>query len=429
MQDITSLSVRELASRVGRHELSAESVAQAYIDRIQALEPRIQAWQHFDPSYAIEQAREIDRSASSRPLVGVPIGVKDVLDTCDMPSSYGSSIYSEHRPKTDAAVVASVRSAGAVIFGKTVTTEFATFKPGCTVNPHSLEFEQPHTPGGSSSGSAAAVAAGMVPVAFATQTAASIVRPAAYCGVVGYKPTFNTLPTAGVKLLSPSLDTIGVLARSVDDAAFVAGTIARRVFQLDTGSRLRVGLCRTPHWEQAEEPSREAVLSAAKLYERLGATVADVRLPSECDHLVETHAGIMSFETLLALAPEAMTHGDELSKPLLSVLEAGDALGGNGYVALLKQAEDARQATRSAFDSFDILIAPSAVGEAPVGIGYTGDPIFGRIWTLLGNPCVHVPTGVGPRGLPVGVTIIGARWDDQVTLSAAAILESMVTRR
>jgi len=422
--DIVALSIHELAQRVAQRTLSAQAVTRAYLERIEALEAALHAWAYFDPAHALEQARRIDAGDSrTLALAGVPVGVKDVMDTADMPSSYGSPIYAAHRPSVDAAVVAAARTAGAIVPGKTVTTEFATFKPGPTVNPRSLGRPEPHTPGGSSSGSAAAVAAGMVPVAFGTQTAASIVRPAAFCGVIGYKPSFGTLPTAGVKPLAPSLDTIGAFARSVDDVAFFIGTLARREFAVDAKQPLRVGICTTPYWDAATEASRQALTDAARRLEAAGARVADAVLPAACRNLAETQTGIMSFEALLAFAPEAASQPDALSDPFRAVLAAGAALGGAGYAALQREAERGRQALATCFDTFDVLIAPSAAGEAPAGLASTGDPIFSRMWTLLGNPCVHVPTGTGPGGLPVGVTLIGPRWGDDLALSAAAALE------
>jgi Asp-tRNA(Asn)/Glu-tRNA(Gln) amidotransferase A subunit family amidase len=259
MTDILGLSVRALALQVAQRTLSAEAVTRAYIERIDAQEAALHAWQYFDAELALGQARRLDAAGgASGPLAGVPVGVKDVMDTADMPSGYGSPIYATHRPVTDAAAVAAVRAAGGIVMGKTVTTEFATFKPGPTVNPRSPSLSEPHTPGGSSSGSAAAVAAAMVPVAFGTQTAASIVRPASFCGIVGYKPTFGTLPTAGIKPLSPSLDTLGVLTRRVDDAALFVGILAHREFVMDDAGPLRVGVCSTPYWDVASPASRQA---------------------------------------------------------------------------------------------------------------------------------------------------------------------------
>jgi Asp-tRNA(Asn)/Glu-tRNA(Gln) amidotransferase A subunit family amidase len=424
MTDILGLSVREIAQQVAQRTLSAEAVARAYIERIDAQEAVLHAWQYFDAELALGQARRLDVAGSvSGPLAGVPVGIKDVMDTVDMPSGYGSPIYTTHRPVTDAAAVAAVRAAGGIVMGKTVTTEFATFKPGPTVNPHSPGPGEPHTPGGSSSGSAAAVAAGMVPVAFGTQTAASIVRPASFCGIVGYKPTFGTLPTAGIKPLSPSLDTLGVLTRRVDDAAFFVGILAHRAFVLEVAGPLRVGVCSTPHWDAATPASRRAVADAARLLEASGATVADVVLPQACDSLADLQSAIMSYEAWLAYVPEYQTHLNELSEPFRAVLAAGASLGGERYAVLQQQAEQGRHAVAACFDRFDVLLAPSAPGEAPAGLASTGDPIFSRMWTLLGNPCVSVPVGTGPSGLPIGVTVVGPRWRDNVALSAAARLE------
>jgi Asp-tRNA(Asn)/Glu-tRNA(Gln) amidotransferase A subunit family amidase len=430
MTDILALSVRELAHQVAQRTLSAEAVAHAYIQRIEAQEAVLHAWQYFDAAQVLVQARGIDAASSAAgPLAGVPVGVKDVMDTADMPSGYGSPIYAAHRPLVDAAAVAAVRASGGIVLGKTVTTEFATFKPGPTVNPRSPRLNEPHTPGGSSSGSAAAVAAGMVPVAFGTQTAASIVRPASYCGVVGYKPTFGTLPTAGVKPLSPSLDTIGVLTRRVDDAAFFVGILARRDFVIEKAGSLRVGVCSTPYWDAATPASRQALSDAARLLEAAGATVADAVLPQACDNLADVQSAIMSYEASLAYVPEYQTRRNDLSEPFRDILAAGAALGGARYVALQSQAEQGRHALAALFDRFDVLLAPSAPGEAPAGLASTGDPIFSRMWTLLGNPCVNVPVSTGPAGLPLGVTVIGPRWRDEVALSAAARLEQAVGTR
>jgi Asp-tRNA(Asn)/Glu-tRNA(Gln) amidotransferase A subunit family amidase len=430
MTDILALSVCELAHQVAQRTLSAEAVAHAYIQRIEAQEAVLHAWQYFDAAQVLAQARGIDAASSAAgPLAGVPVAVKDVMDTADMPSGYGSPIYAAHRPLVDAAAVAAVRAAGGIVLGKTVTTEFATFKPGPTVNPRSPRLNEPHTPGGSSSGSAAAVAAGMAPVAFGTQTAASIVRPASYCGIVGYKPTFGTLPTAGVKPLSPSLDTIGVLTRRVDDAAFFVGILARRDFVIEKAGSLRVGVCSTPYWDAATPASRQALSHAARLLEAAGATVADAVLPQACDNLADVQSAIMSYEASLAYVPEYQTRRNDLSEPFRDILAAGAALGGARYVALQSQAEQGRHALATLFDRFDVLLAPSAPGEAPAGLASTGDPIFSRMWTLLGNPCVNVPVGTGPAGLPLGVTVIGPRWRDEVALSAAARLEQAVGTR
>lgn len=425
MRAITDLSVRELAAAVSRRELSAEAVARAYAERIAAQEPAVRAWQHFDAGLALGQARELDRGGAGGPLQGVPIGVKDLMDTADMPSTYGSPIYAGHRPAVDAACVAACREAGAVIMGKTVTTEFATFQPGPTCNPRA-PAAAPHTPGGSSSGSAAAVAAGMVPLAFGTQTAGSIVRPAAYCGVVGYKPTHGTLPLAGVKPLAPSLDTIGVLARSVDDAAFFVGVLARTEYPLLSQGPLRVGVCQTPHWDRASAEARQALSAAARLLESSGARVSDTAWPTEWEGLTQAQIDIMGHEALAAFAPERRQHAKLFSAAFADFLGAAGAVDGARAAAAYALAERARCALATVFRSVDVLLAPSAEGVAPAGLGATGNPIFNRLWTLLGVPCVHVPTGLGPQGLPVGVTVIGPRWGDAQTLAAAERLQRSV---
>jgi len=425
MRDITRLSVKELAAAVAGRELTAEAVTRAYAERIAALEPQVQAWQHFDAGQALDQARALDRGGAGGPLSGVPIGVKDLIDTADMPSTYGSPIYAQHRPPLDAACVASCRAAGAVILGKTVTTEFATFQPGPTRNPRAPR-DAPHTPGGSSSGSAAAVAAGMVPLAFGTQTAGSIVRPAAYCGVVGFKPTHGTLPLAGVKPLSPSLDTLGVLARSVEDAAFFVGVLARTGFSLDSPGGLRVGLCQTPHWDRASGEARQALAGAARLLENRGARVSDLAWPAAWDGLTQAQIDIMGHEALAAFAPERQQHATLFSTAFADFLAAASSLDGARVAAAYALADRARCTLASVFAEVDVLLAPSAEGEAPAGLGATGNPLFNRLWTLLGVPCVHVPTGVGAQGLPVGVTVIGPRWGDAQTLAAARLLQRSV---
>jgi Asp-tRNA(Asn)/Glu-tRNA(Gln) amidotransferase A subunit family amidase len=426
MKNISDQSVHELAAGIARREVSVETVVRHYIDRIEAREAAVRAWQFFDADLALEQARRLDRQPVAGPLFGIPVGVKDLMDTADMPTCYGSPIYSGHRPLADAGCVAASRTAGAVIMGKTVTTEFATYQPGPTSNPRSAAGA--HTPGGSSSGSAAAVAAGMAPLAFGTQTAGSIIRPAAYCGVVGYKPTHATLPLAGIRPLAPSLDTVGVLARTVADAAFFVGALARLPLMPgpEPQARLRIGLCRTVHWDRASPAAREALDLAGRALERAGAVLGDVSLPPSCDGLAAAQITIMGYEAAAAFEHEARTAGERFSSGFAALLGAGRQIDGGSFFAAQALAETGRNALAALFGTVDILIAPSAEGEAPAGLGATGDPIFNRIWTLLGNPCVHVPVGTGAGGMPVGVTVIGPRWADARTLAAASRLERSI---
>ncbi|MDQ7969757.1 MAG: amidase [Oxalicibacterium faecigallinarum] len=424
MKDYALLSLQELAERIGTGKVTVEAVAHAAIERITELEPEIRAWQHFDPAQVLRQARRLDTMPANGVLHGLPVGVKDLMDTADMPTTYGSPIYVDHHPEVDAACVGATRHAGALLVGKTVTTEFATFHAGPTRNPRAA---LPHTPGGSSSGSAAAVACGMVPVAFGTQTAGSIVRPAAFCGVVGYKPTYGTLPLAGIKSLAISLDTVGVLTRSVTDAAFFIGALAQLPLSSALATNdvkgLKVGIVRTPHWDRAGASTRAAMTLAAQLLETSGAVLRDVELPSPCNALSEAQITIMAYEAAAAFAPERASQSDGFSKSFANLMEEGSRIGGQRYVEAQALAATARAKLVQVFESVDLLLAPSTEGEAPAGLSTTGDPIFNRMWTLLGNPCVHVPLGNGSQGLPIGVTLVGPRWGDDRVLTAAARLE------
>ena len=441
MNDLLALPLRDLVRSLGRGDVTAAAIVRALIVRIEADEGRVHAWQFFDPALALRQAKQLDAGAIQGTLHGVPIGVKDLMDTADMPTGYGSAIYAGHRPTTDAAVVAASRAQGAIVMGKTVSTEFATYRPGPTANPWAAPGS-PRTPGGSSSGSAAAVACGMVPLAFGTQTAGSIIRPAAYCGIVGYKPTHGTLPSNGVKALSPSLDTVGVLARSVDDAAFFVGALARLPLSESSASkRIRVGICRTPHWDRASLDTQAALARAARLLEQGGALLQDLPaadLPATdpasapvstedwMHGLTQAQTDIMAYEANAAFAAERLSCQDGLSDAFKALLESGQAIDGQQFFAAQQRAASARHAFDALFgnaNGIDIVLAPSTEGEAPLGLEQTGDPIFNRMWTLLGNPCVHVPLGNGSNGMPIGVTVIGPRWGDAQTLAIARALE------
>lgn len=422
MSDIFETSARRLVERLSQRELSARDLCAAVIERIEAIDPEIHAWQHFDAELVRTQAKAVDASIHRGPLHGLPIGVKDLMDTGDMPATYGSPIYAGHRPTLDAAAVAASRSAGAIVIGKTVTTEFATFKPGPTVNPRSPEGK-PHTPGGSSSGSAAAVAAGMVPVALGTQTAGSIIRPAAYCGVVGYKPTHGLLPLAGIKPLSPSLDTVGAIARSVDDAAFFVGALTRLSLAPQPIGRIRVGICRTPYWDRASADSRQALELASRELGRMGATVSDVLLPAEFSSLHQSHLDIMEFEAAAAFAPELRTASHQFSEAFAAVIAKGQTVTGERFFAAQAAAYHARMVLQNLMENVDVILAPSTEGVAPSGLHATGDPIFNRMWSLLGNPCVHVPVGTGDSGMPIGTTLVGRRYQDAQVIAAAHALE------
>jgi len=396
----------------------AVSLLRDCLERIAEREPTVRAWTFVDTDAAMRRARVLDSQAWTGLLHGLPIAVKDLFDTFDMPTCYGSPIYANHRPAADAACVALARAAGAIVVGKTVTTEFATFHPGPTCNPRNPM----HTPGGSSSGSAAAVADWMVPLAFGSQTAGSIVRPAAFCGVVGYKPTYATINRVGAKMISDTLDTVGVVSRSVPDAAlFVAALSGRRELLIERPQvdPPRIGLCRTHQWDRAAPETLAVVEDAARRLAKAGANVRDVALPPPFTGLVDAQLAIMVREVALCLSHEWLVHREKLSREMVTMIEAGLAVTLERYDAAQALAQSCRDALANVFDGIDVVIAPSTVGEAPEGIHATGDPLFNRMWTLLHTPCVHLPIGRGPRGLPVGVTVAGPLGADRAMLLAA----------
>jgi Asp-tRNA(Asn)/Glu-tRNA(Gln) amidotransferase A subunit family amidase len=421
--DLRSLSAREAARQIAERRITAEELTAAYVERIEAREPVVGAWQYFDREAALAAARRRDAEPPRGPLHGIPIAVKDLIDTVDMPTAYGSPIYRGHRPAADASCVALARAAGAVVLGKTVTTEFATFTPGKTANPRNPA----HTPGGSSSGSAAAVADGMAPLAFGTQTAGSVIRPGAYCGCVAFKPSFGLINRAGVKPLADSLDTVGVFARSIEDAAFFAGVLGERpaLRQLALPQQPpRYGLYRTPLWDKAEPVTAAALDIARGALESAGAIISELPIAPEHDGLTEAQDTIMWFETVRALAYERIEHSAELSPRLAQLIDAGIAIGADVYDRALAGAATARAGLAAFFGEYDAILVPAAPGEAAAGLGNTGDPIFNRMWTLLGVPCVALPAHWAESGLPTAVQLVGRRRDDARLTACAAFLET-----
>ena len=426
MTDPRSLTVREAARQIAERRLAAETLTAAYLDRIEAREPIVGAWQYLDREQALATARRRDAEPPRGPLHGIPLAVKDLIDTVDMPTTYGSSIYHGHWPAADASCVALAKAAGAVVVGKTVTTEFAAFTPGKTANPRNPA----HTPGGSSSGSAAAVADGMAPLAFGTQTAGSVIRPAAYCGCVGYKPSFGLINRAGVKPLADSLDTVGVLAPTVEDTAFFVGVLSERpaLRHLAVPSEApRFGLYRTPMWDAAEPATAAAIDEARAALERAGAAVAELAVSPEHHGLAEAQNTIMCFEAVRAFAHERTLHSAELSPRFAQMLDAGMAIGADEYDRALARAVAARVGLTAFFGACDAVLVPAAPGEAPIGLGNTGDPIFNRMWTLLGVPCVTLPARWAENGLPTGVQLVGRAGDDARLMGCAAFLERSLT--
>jgi len=329
----------------------------------------------------------------------------------------GSPIYKGNRAACDAACVAVARAAGAVILGKTVTAEFAGMFPGATTNPHNPA----HTPGGSSSGSAAAVADLMVPAAFGTQTGGSVLRPAAYCGVVGYKPTFNLINRSGIKFAAESLDTVGVITRTIDDAELVtAAVIGKEPARLTMSSAPRIGLCRTPLWDTAQPETKHAVEDAATRLAAAGAAVREIALPEEFTRLFEaSRETINNYERSKSMAGDWASNGERISKVLGDRIKLGMAMRHEDYLAALRLAEDCRAKIEHAFEGLDCMISPCVKGEAPLGLNPTGDPAFQQFWTVLYGPSMSLPTHRGPRGLPVGLQVVARRYDDDRLFACA----------
>ena len=420
------LDAVDALTAIGAGRLSAEALTRACLDRIAARDGIVRAFVHVEPERALAEARARDRAAAHGPLHGLPFGVKDIIDTHDMPTAYGSPIHAGHRPPADAACVALAREAGAVMLGKTVSTEFALRHPGSTANPRNPA----HTPGGSSSGSAAAVADFMVPVAFGTQTGGSIIRPASYCGVVGYKPSFNTINPTGVKPLAGSFDTIGLFTRSVDDCALVIDVLAgvsHSAARLDALRPSRVGLWRTPAWNHADDATVRAVETTAERLAAKGVIVEELTMPAEFDTFLDAQSDVLRFEAARVFAFERTRRAELLSPSSRAELAAGAAIPRTRYLEAQASIVRCRASFADAIASFDLLLSASAAGEAPAGLHDTGEATFNRWGSGLRVPCLNLPGFTGAGGLPVGVQLMGAIDDDRRMLRLAKWMALHVT--
>ena len=412
------LSAAAAIARLGSGALTAEALTRACLDRAEERRS-VKAWTWLDPDQALAQARAADRAGRPGPLAGLPIGVKDIIDTSDMPTEHGSPIYRGNRPFADAAAVALLRMAGGTIMGKTVTTEFANRFPGETVNPHNPA----HTPGGSSSGSAAAVADYQVPAALGTQTGGSVIRPSAFCGVVGYKPSFGEFTRSGIKLQCHNLDTLGIICRGLDDLPPLRAAILdapRRDIDRSAAAP-RIGVCRTPAWERAEAATQALLERTAGVLSAAGARVSDIAFAPEFANILDHHRRIFNYEAARNYAYEYERHHEQVSQVLRdTVLTPGRDLPLAAYVEAIETADSFRAHLDGIFTDVDVLLTPSACGEAPEGLGSTGDPSFNSIWTLAWTACVTLPAGTGPKGLPLGIQLVGPRFRDDALLAAAA---------
>jgi Asp-tRNA(Asn)/Glu-tRNA(Gln) amidotransferase A subunit family amidase len=385
---LNELGAAEIVAKIAASEITCEAVTRDCIERIAAREPVVKAWVNFNPELALAQAHALDREPRRGPLHGVPIGVKDVIDTFDMPTEMGSPIYRGYRPTADAACVALLRRAGAVILGKTATCELA----------------------------------GMVPAALGTQTGGSVLRPSSFCGVFGYKPTYNTFNKAGLKPAAESIDTIGWIARSIEDIAMLSA-----VLRMDEPQSLRsvsaaprIGMCRTEIWDSAQPETKSAVENAATALSKAGAIVRDVTLPDAFAGLHALARGAINYvERAACMAFEWDNHRAALSPQMRRYIESGLKTSRADYVAAWRRVEQCRALLASVFERLDILLAPCVPGEAPRGLGSTGDPSMQAMWTALHTPTMTLPTHRGQNNLPVGIQLIAQRYDDDRLLACA----------
>ena len=431
---LCELTGAEAARLIREGAITSAQLVQACLDRVREVDGDVQAWAFLDPEYALAQARAADDfRGSGRPLGalhGVPVGIKDIIDTGDMPTENGSVLHAGRTPSRDASAVAMLRGAGAVIMGKTVTTEFATSHPGKTRNPHNPS----HTPGGSSSGSAAAVAAGMVPLALGSQTTGSTIRPASYCGVYGFKPTHGLIPRSGMFQLSRTLDHVGLFARGVEDIALLMEELAA-YDERDPDSRPRpripyravaaeepplapmFGFVRTPRWPDVDADAKAAF---AELMEQLGSRVEELELSGVADEAWQWHAAVSGPEIAISLRAEWESGRDRLSPALQSRIERGRAVSAWDYLRGRAVIAELNASFTELFEQrYDAIITPAATGTAPAGLASTGDPAFCSMWTLCGMPALSVPLMQGENGLPLGVQLVGPRYGDARLLRTA----------
>jgi Asp-tRNA(Asn)/Glu-tRNA(Gln) amidotransferase A subunit family amidase len=433
------LSAVDAAEAIRSGEMSAEELVQTMLERIEQLEPEIGAWQHLDVDLALEQARQADLARRSGratgPLNGVPIGVKDIIDTADYPCEYGTVLKQGRRPPQDAFLVSRLREAGAIILGKTVTTELAVYAPGKTRNPHDTEC----TPGGSSSGSAASVACGMVPLAVGTQTNGSVIRPASYCGVFGFKPSFGGISRSGVLSQSKPLDTVGIFARDLQDLALLADVLM--VF--DAGDRSmhpvakpqiakalgtqppvepRLAFVRTPMWELAEETTKDAF---RELIEHANGRIDIVDLPAEFNHAVDDLSCIMKVDLARSYDSYYQQGKECLSEKLVEIIEGGQKILARDYMDAVERMDMYNLLLNEIFFDYDAILTPSTTGEAPP-VDSTGDPVFCSIWSLCGVPALNLPIFIGENNLPFGAQLVGQRGEDARLFRTAGWLLNML---
>ncbi|MBI3545714.1 MAG: amidase [Gammaproteobacteria bacterium] len=433
-RELHHLGVKEIAQGLRHQRFRCEDIVHAYLTRIENLEPTIKAWAWFKPSDALERARELDRrqaGGAAGALLGVPVGVKDIIDVQAVPTGMGSAAFADYRPEKSARVVSKLEAAGALILGKTVTAELAYLTPGKTRNP----WNPAHTPGGSSSGSAAAVAAYCVPAAIGTQTNGSVIRPAAFCGVVGYKPSAGLISRIGILMFSYTLDQVGIFTHDVADAAKVAAAIiglapedgdsvSDFVLPPDLNPAPlfqppKLAAVRSPVWSLADVDQQENFTQCVASFRKAGAAVDPVVLPEIFNQAHDIHRRIMYYEGARAFSVLQTQYPDRLSAPINRLIDEGKTISESTYHAALENRTRLQGELNELLQRYDAIITPPARGQAPASLEHTGDPTFCTIWTLCGTPAITIPSGLGAQGLPLGLQVIGAYLQDARLLQAA----------
>lgn len=435
-RELHHLGVKEIVQGLRENRFSCEDLVRAYLARIENLEPKIEAWAWLKPDAALERARQLDRhrqaGGAAGDLLGVPLGVKDIIDVSGAPTGMGSPAFEDYRPDISARVVLKIEEAGALVLGKTVTAELAYLTPGKTRNP----WNPAHTPGGSSSGSAAAVAAGCVPAAIGTQTNGSVIRPAAFCGIVGYKPSAGLISRVGILMFSHTLDQVGIFAHDVADAAKVANaaightpddpdslsdfaSVPRDLNPAPLFQPPRIAAVRSPVWSLANGDQQANFTHCVATLRKAGAAVDPIVLPDIFQQAHDIHRRIMYYEGARAFSALQARHRDRLSTAINRMIDEGIHISESAYHAALESRTRLQGELNELLQRYDALITPPARGEAPVTLESTGDPAFCTIWTLCGAPAITIPTGLGPHGLPLGLQVVGAYLQDARLLQAA----------
>ena len=403
-------------------EITSEQLVQSCFSRIEQRDDAVRAWECISKDLALQQARDNDRQTESKPLHGIPIGVKDIIDTDDLPTGYGSPIFSGHQPTENADCVNRLKAAGAIILGKTVTTEFAYLHPGMTRNPHDVG----HTPGGSSSGSAAAVADKQVPLALGTQTAGSIIRPASYCGVIGYKPTFNNFSCEGIHAFAPSLDTLGGFARSVADIVLLRNVLVGDSISIESIQPDKIALLQGPYWQEAEDETRLMFEQLQRLMGESEVSIEKIDLGQEFAGINDAQKKIQLGECTQTLNDYYLEHKNDFSGELLADYEYGLSLNKKEMTLAYATVESCKKLIAGVFSQHQFILTASSPGTAPKGLEATGDPVFCRMWTAMGLPCISLPFPRAAGELPLGVQLVGPANGDVELLAYATWFEELL---